>query len=734
MCVCRARSVAATNFTNEAPPLKEKLEVDAAPDRGCFSIVREIEMAAGYLLLLLIVSSSAMEKCLNDTDVFLQELNQDNPKEFAVVMFDSFGKMGSNVRGGNLNRAGLMSECRSVHTPSFSGQYCQVFLTQGDLFYFVGVCVPDSCEDNEVHMLMLEGRLKFGGLSLIPPLPAIFVNDSTQEVMLTHCLSNAVHPGASGIACLVICAVLVAIPLAATLITAARNYQESKEKPPAAEPFSLDEGKSDGNFNMCYSLNSQKNDCSLQEDKQHRRKRKSFLSRCLQQFLEAFSLQTTTQGVLSTPASVKDSYPSLNGIRALSMLWIISGHALQITSFHSTGMTDPCPKKNKYLSNSNPFTTDNKNRLRASMKTNPLHVFTMGGANYLSVDTFLLLGGLLSARSLLSSIQRNDDTMSPRLVAEYYFKRLRRIQPLHMFAVMLCEGVTSVFSGGPYLVFLPFLFIDCDKYWWTNLLLINNLFAHELSCIPATWYLSLDFQCYATTPLLILAHRKNKVVFAVLVVTLLLMTILTGSILTALLHLPVFHSGFSSSVDLRLWYYQKPYSRYGPFLIGILFGMYLKTRKATLIKKKWQVALGWICSLSLLALVVGLSYALMDTPDHPSAPHAIYQGLHRLVWVTALTWVVLACEEGYGGFIMSLLSSKFWVPFSNLSFSCYLIHPLIVYLYLGLQETPIHYLDINFMYLFLGHVVLTVVLSYAMTVLVEKPFILLKWKRNEADQ
>ncbi|KAM8871913.1 O-acyltransferase like protein-like [Synchiropus picturatus] len=672
-----------------------------------FGLYREVAMASGYLLLLLIASSCALKKCINDTDVFLQELSQDKPKDFAVVMYDSFGKMGSNVRGGNLNRPGLISECRSVHTASFSGQYCQVFLTQGDLFYFVGVCVPDSCDDKEVHMLMLEGRLKFGEVSLIPPLPSIFVNESKLEVMSTHCLSNAVDPDASGIACLVICAVLVAIPLAATLVTAVRTCQQSKEKAPAVEPFCLDEGKSDGNFNMSSCLNCQKDDCSTQEDKQHKRTQRSFLSRCLHQFLEAFSLQTTTQGVLSTPASVKDSYPSLNGIRALSMLWIISGHALHTATF---------------------YPTDNIKSLQASLKTNPLHVFTVGGANYLGVDTFLFLGGLLSAKSLLSSIQRNEDSMCPRLVADYYFKRIRRIQPLHMFVVMLCEGVASVFNGGPLLMLLPSLFFQCDKYWWTNLLLINNLFTRDLPCLPWTWYLSLDFQCYATTPLLILAHRKNKVVFAVLVVTLLLMTILTGSILTALLHLPVFQSEFSSSVDFVLLYYQKPYSRYGPFLIGILFGVYLKTRKATLLKKKWQAALGWICSLSVLALVVGLSYALQDTPDHPSAPHAIYQGLHRTAWATALTWVVLACEEGYGGFIMSLLSLKFWLPLSNLSFSCYLIHPLVVYIYIGLQETLIHYLNINFMYLFVGHMVLIVVLSYVMTVLVERPFILLKWK------
>lgn len=35
-----------------------------------------------------------------------------------------------------------------------------------------------------------------------------------------------------------------------------------------------------------------------------------------------------------------------------------------------------------------------------------------------------------------------------------------------------------------------------------------------------------------------------------------------------------------------LSYYLKPHTRYGPFLIGILTGIYLKTRKAPLLKQK----------------------------------------------------------------------------------------------------------------------------------------------------
>lgn len=48
------------------------------------------------------------------------------------------------------------------------------------------------------------------------------------------------------------------------------------------------------------------------------------------------------------------------------------------------------------------------------------------------------------------------------------------------------------------------------------------------------------------------------------------------------------------------------------------------------------------------------------------------------------------------GFIKTLLSLGFWVPLSNISFACYLTHPVFIIFYIGLQETPIHYTDINF--------------------------------------
>lgn len=47
-----------------------------------------------------------------------------------VSVYDAFGKMGSNVEGGNANQPGLLQQCHSAHSPAFSGQYCLVFLRQ----------------------------------------------------------------------------------------------------------------------------------------------------------------------------------------------------------------------------------------------------------------------------------------------------------------------------------------------------------------------------------------------------------------------------------------------------------------------------------------------------------------------------------------------------------------------------------------------------------------------------
>lgn len=49
---------------------------------------------------------------------------------------------------------------------------------------------------------ILTGNLHTDQMSLIPPLPPILLNQSSQEMIMTHCLSNTSAPDASDVTCL----------------------------------------------------------------------------------------------------------------------------------------------------------------------------------------------------------------------------------------------------------------------------------------------------------------------------------------------------------------------------------------------------------------------------------------------------------------------------------------------------------------------------------------------------
>nr|XP_043867843.1 O-acyltransferase like protein-like [Solea senegalensis] len=435
-----------------------------------------------------------------------------------------------------------------------------------------------------------------------------------------------------------------------------------------------------------------------------------FPRHCLERWLQAFSLQNTCRGVFSTTSSIPGGgYSSLNGIRALSLLWIICGHNSTFTYFYNI---------------------DNAEEWFEYIRSSPFHIIT-AGPGFLAVDTFLVLGGMLSAKSLLGSINRAEGKLSVSVVGNYFYSRIKRIQPLHIFCLCLLIGVYSLVKWGPYMAYLKEV-ETCKKYWWANILFINNLINYEHTCLPWTWYLSLDFQFYATTPVLLYLHKLNRGVFAAVVGGLLLLTTAAGAILTALNHFLVYIPGTWSPEERQsqlTMYYTKPYTRYGPYLLGILLGIHFVTKKDQLIKKKWQAALGWFCTIFLMAVVFGLAFALRETPDYPSVPHALYQGLHRTVWALAIVWIIVACEEGYGGLIKSVLSLGFWIPISNISFAAYLFHPIVISLHNGVQENTFHFTVFNFMILYFGRLLPSLLIGYMLTVLIEKPYFL-KYNRK----
>ena len=80
-----------------------------------------------------------------------------------------------------------------------------------------------------------------------------------------------------------------------------------------------------------------------------------------------------------------------------------------------------------------------------------------------------------------------------------------------------------------------------------------------------------------------------------------------------------------------------------------------------------------------------------------------------------MTFVVFSCHIGYGGVINVFLSMKFWIPLSRLTFTAYLIHPVVLtVIFFSSSHQPFHYTDIAMAV----YAVVAVVISYGVAAII----------------
>ena len=89
---------------------------------------------------------------------------------------------------------------------------------------------------------------------------------------------------------------------------------------------------------------------------------------------------------------------------------------------------------------------------------------------------------------------------------------------------------------------------------------------------------------------------------------------------------------------------------------------------------KWACPLLWVGSMVLgLAPLFGV-YPMWKYDMVTATNSVLYSMFHRVGWSLALSWVVLACANGYGSVVNSFLSWGSFTCISRLTFCCYLIH------------------------------------------------------------
>ncbi|XP_015433658.1 PREDICTED: nose resistant to fluoxetine protein 6-like [Dufourea novaeangliae] len=412
----------------------------------------------------------------------------------------------------------------------------------------------------------------------------------------------------------------------------------------------------------------------------------------------------------SVPGNVKiicdgkvggDTISTIHGLRVISMAWVILGHTC-ITAF-------------KYSDNM---------EYRKVVERKFLFQTISNGA--FSVDTFFFMGGLLvsflffrtNAKGELKTLTqgtRGFVSGSLKFIGLLIYRFCRLTAP-YMFVLGVVQVAMKWFHSNS--VFEPPTadHYNCQNYWWRNLLYINTLFPVDQMCMIWSWYVADDTQFYVIgAVILVLATNHFKIATFLLSALLLSSWMTTGYIALVNNHMP------SSDDPLALFdkIYDKPWTRLGPYLIGMAMGYFLFKTDCKIKMTKTTVCVGWLFSSACL---LSLLYGLYEAELSPLMA-AAYSSLSHSVWALGLSWIVLACSTGYGGYVNSILSAPILYPVSRITYCAYLIHPLVIRLTALNLDSPFHLGKYTMVITFLGQLVLSYLLSFIISLSFEAPIV-----------
>ncbi|KAJ3644146.1 hypothetical protein Zmor_026818 [Zophobas morio] len=393
----------------------------------------------------------------------------------------------------------------------------------------------------------------------------------------------------------------------------------------------------------------------------------------------------------------------LNGIKSLSMLWVVLGHVYMAYVF--------VPLDN-YL--------DVYNWIESTYSQ------YITGAT-VSVDTFFVVGGFLTIYTFQATMDKGVTFNVPL----YYFHRYLRLTPAVAAMVLAHAALFNYFGSGPVWQRTDtFLTKACKEYWWSALLYVQNYANPEGTCVPQSWYLSVDMQLFLISPAILILMRQWPF-WGYLFLSVASLASIIGSFLLGWFYelggqLTANVNG--NLTDFMKYYYMPTHTRMVPYLFGIMLGyaIYsLKTNKRKPHLNMIVVSCGWILSLALMATCLYAGQTLQTT-EYNRLENSFFIALMRPAWAIAICWVIFTCVMEYGGPINTFLSCSLFQISSRLCYSIYIVHYSFIFMTNFSTRSPLHFSDYYAFHKFWGDLAFTIGIAVVWTLIFECPVIVLE--------
>uniref|UniRef100_A0A2H8TW21 Nose resistant to fluoxetine protein 6 n=1 Tax=Melanaphis sacchari TaxID=742174 RepID=A0A2H8TW21_9HEMI len=404
----------------------------------------------------------------------------------------------------------------------------------------------------------------------------------------------------------------------------------------------------------------------------------------------------------------------LNGFKVLTMIFILLGHR----SFYFIGspMSNPKVLEKIYHNGPDIFLT--------SMNLVDPFFYISGFIMYLTVSRVLSKTGLAWIKTVIN--------------------RILRLLPAYCATIAITANILPHLGDGPLWPQKTWIEAEtCKKYWWINLLFINNLIDAKYQCLIASWYISCDVQFFIIGVFIIYVYTKNNKYGIRLLATVVILSIFIPFIITILtksegilkIHIP-FLENPRNSIDFNESY-RASYMRATPFFTGL--AMHFIVEK--LIEKKIKFSLTTVYSSTLIVTVICLwiQYygAIFYDRQRPYyvLEQALYLTFSHCTWTVISVWVTIFNYTSSYGFLEKIFNNRFIVPVGRLSYSVLLINLIVMAMSQGSQRSPNFLSFISLLDAGICGIFKTYLISLLLYFVVEAPFDDLTkrmiWGKNE---
>ncbi|KYB27754.1 Nose resistant to fluoxetine protein 6-like Protein [Tribolium castaneum] len=211
----------------------------------------------------------------------------------------------------------------------------------------------------------------------------------------------------------------------------------------------------------------------------------------------SFSLITNGRKLLNVNYNPSpDQIQCLNGMRFISMMWVIAGH--NFVAVEQVPIINYAEMK-EYADN--------------------VKVQYVASAP-IAVDTFFFLSGFLLTFGYLKSAVKMGVGEQISKVPMMIIHRYLRLTPAVIMLYLTTITIYRMLGTGPlWDTVTQTISKPCEQYWWPFLLYIQNYYNYNDLCLTHTWYLSADMQMFILAPLVLIPLtiliKSNKSFWAI---------------------------------------------------------------------------------------------------------------------------------------------------------------------------------------------------------------------------